>query len=265
VSYFITAASAAGQNATAPLGAPNLTYTTVAATHESWPFHDDFEVDQGWTVHSAPGLTSGAWELAAPVPGAGGPSHDGDGSGQCALTGSGDGAEVQGGTTSLVSPPFALGDASYGEAYLHYWRWFSNGLGGLPEVDMLLVEVSGDGGATWALLEQVGSMATWTQRVWRLRDSIALGDDVRVRFTAGDTGPPTPIEAAIDGVRIQVHACPESSPDINGDGVVDANDLVAVIVSWGACPDLPAPCAADVDGDGAVGFTDLMAVMGSWS
>jgi hypothetical protein len=73
------------------------------------------------------------------------------------------------------------------------------------------------------------------------------------------------VEGAIDGVRIQVHACPDGSPDVNGDGVVDAADLVAVIVSWGDCPGLPAPCAADVDGDGTVGYSDLVAVIKNWS
>jgi len=48
--------------------------------------------------------------------------------------------------------------------------------------------------------------------------------------------------------------------DIDGDGTTGFNDLLAVLATWGPCPD----CAEDVDDDGAVGFSDLLAVLASW-
>jgi subtilisin family serine protease len=52
--------------------------------------------------------------------------------------------------------------------------------------------------------------------------------------------------------------------DVDGDGVVNVADLVAVVAAWGPCP--PAGgCAADGDGDGAVGVTDLLLVILHWS
>ena len=56
-------------------------------------------------------------------------------------------------------------------------------------------------------------------------------------------------------------ACP-SPADVNGDGVVDVQDLVAVILAWGPCA---APCPEDIDASGEVDVADLVAVVLSWS
>jgi hypothetical protein len=52
--------------------------------------------------------------------------------------------------------------------------------------------------------------------------------------------------------------CPS---DVDGDGIVGVEDILAIIASWGPCP---SPCASDVDGDGNVGVNDLLEVVGSW-
>ena len=52
-------------------------------------------------------------------------------------------------------------------------------------------------------------------------------------------------------------ACPE---DINGDDLVDVNDVLGVIESWGDCP----ACPGDTNGDGAVDVDDLLAVVAAW-
>jgi hypothetical protein len=49
--------------------------------------------------------------------------------------------------------------------------------------------------------------------------------------------------------------------DVNADGVVDVDDLLAVLNTWGAC----AGCGADIDGDGGVDVDDLLAVLNNWS
>jgi hypothetical protein len=53
--------------------------------------------------------------------------------------------------------------------------------------------------------------------------------------------------------------------DVNGDGVVDIDDLFEVIGAWGDCPDSPALCPADVDDTGIVDIDDLFTVIGNWS
>lgn len=46
--------------------------------------------------------------------------------------------------------------------------------------------------------------------------------------------------------------------DVNGDGMVDVNDLNMILELFGsACDD----CSADVNGDGVVGMDDLMMMM----
>jgi hypothetical protein len=52
--------------------------------------------------------------------------------------------------------------------------------------------------------------------------------------------------------------------DVNGNGVVDVEDLVEVLLNWGPCPAPPAPCPADVNGDLDVNVQDLVQVIVNW-
>jgi hypothetical protein len=58
---------------------------------------------------------------------------------------------------------------------------------------------------------------------------------------------------------------PAPAADIDGDGGVDIDDLLAVVVAWGPCPGGPAPCPADLDRSGAVDIDDLLEVILAWS
>ena len=60
-------------------------------------------------------------------------------------------------------------------------------------------------------------------------------------------------------------ATPLAGPgDLNGDGVVDVNDLLIVITQWGACPAPPALCAGDANHDSVVDVNDLLIVITNW-
>jgi hypothetical protein len=48
--------------------------------------------------------------------------------------------------------------------------------------------------------------------------------------------------------------------DLDGDGNVDASDLLSLLVSWGPCKD----CPADFDGNGSVGASDLLVLLVNW-
>ena len=52
--------------------------------------------------------------------------------------------------------------------------------------------------------------------------------------------------------------------DVNGDGVVDVDDVLLLINAWGACG-LGQPCPADLDGDGVVGVNDMLIVLANWT
>jgi hypothetical protein len=70
--------------------------------------------------------------------------------------------------------------------------------------------------------------------------------------------------AALNGVQLfKVRA-----GDVTTDGLVDVDDLISVILSWGACPGPAQTCAPDIApypaGDGTVNADDLTAVILNW-
>jgi len=69
---------------------------------------------------------------------------------------------------------------------------------------------------------------------------------------------------ATDADRLQLLAALAASrADVDGDGIVDITDLLAVLGSWGPCP--PAgDCAPDLDCDGIVGIVDLLVLLNLW-
>jgi hypothetical protein len=52
--------------------------------------------------------------------------------------------------------------------------------------------------------------------------------------------------------------------DTNGDGVVNVDDLIAVVLGWGPCPAPPATCPADVNDSRTVDVDDLIMVILNW-
>ena len=67
-----------------------------------------------------------------------------------------------------------------------------------------------------------------------------------------------PLDADGNGV---IDACETVPGDATGDGLVNVDDLFAVIGQWGPC----SGCATDFDGNGFVDIDDLFTVIGNWS
>ena len=55
------------------------------------------------------------------------------------------------------------------------------------------------------------------------------------------------------------HACPA---DLNGDGLVEGDDLLRLLASWGECT--ASDCPEDLDGDGLVDGVDLTILLAAW-
>ncbi|MHC5022926.1 MAG: FG-GAP-like repeat-containing protein [Planctomycetota bacterium] len=53
--------------------------------------------------------------------------------------------------------------------------------------------------------------------------------------------------------------------DLDGDGIVDIADLLALLAGWGPCPSPPPGCAADADCNGEVDIVDLLTLLANWS
>lgn len=68
------------------------------------------------------------------------------------------------------------------------------------------------------------------------------GGDAVIRFTIGDN----------------IHG------DVNSDGIVDIDDVFAILAAWGSC-DNPDDCPEDVNDDDVVDIDDLFEVLANWS
>ena len=61
----------------------------------------------------------------------------------------------------------------------------------------------------------------------------------------------------VGGAEIPPPPCPA---DIDVDGEVGFNDLLAILAAWGEC----AECPEDIDDDGDVDFNDLLLLLAQW-
>jgi len=62
------------------------------------------------------------------------------------------------------------------------------------------------------------------------------------------------------GAVAEVDPAEDCQGDVDGDGSVGTNDLLAVIAAWGAC----SGCPADINDDGWVGTDDILGVIAAW-
>jgi len=190
-------------------------------------FQDDFESDLGWTVGIAgDDASTGIWERGDPLGTSAQPSTGVEiGSGtNCFFTGQGSPGgsvgenDVDGGTTTLVSPAI---DLSGGDARIGYWRWYNNTAGSAAGTDTFVIEVS-NGGA-WTNVETVGPGGSevsggWIYHEFLVSDLVAPSANVQVRFRASDLGEGSIVEAAIDEFQVFDVACDICQHDIGFGG-----------------------------------------------
>jgi hypothetical protein len=75
-----------------------------------------------------------------------------------------------------------------------------------------------------------------------------------------DVAPDSPLAEALQaGESLCEQAC---RADVNGDGVVNESDRLALLGAWGQCGE--GDCPADTDGDGQVGQFDLNVVLANF-
>jgi len=265
IDFYFAATGEVSGTVTEPLGAPEYFYSTGVGL-DTIAFFDDFETDQGWTVQNFP-LTAaftGEWMRAIPVPATGAPLVDVDpeGEGYCYVTDNRVGNfDVDSGATVLTSP---IIDASGGLASVSYSRWFFNGNGAH---DTLRVEISGDGGATWHLLEDVGPQGAggWESVTYPIPPALAT-NQFRIRFTASDLEAQAIVEAAVDAVRVNVISCENVGAcpaDWDASGQVNSNDISAFLSAWLDSVQ-NGTLQADFDQSGQVNSNDISAFLSAW-
>ena len=267
VAFYFSADTTSAHTQYWPADAPDTTFFTLSAYGLEVLFADDCNEDLGWTVSGY--VVDGPWERGIPITecNRGNPQYDADGSGWCYLTDNSAAnacnSDVDDGTTILTSP---IMDASGGSAMISYYRWYSNTYGNDPMNDIFEVEVSDDGGATWTNLETVGPGGSevdggWFYKEFVVDDFVEPTDQFQIRFKASDLNDGSVVEAGVDGIELKLIDCDGENPaDINGDGVVNTEDLLMLLGAWGPCPG----CPEDINDDDVVDTADLLLLLGNW-
>jgi len=244
-----------------PEGGASAPFEAVTATAApEVVFSDDATSDPGWTVGGD--ATDGHWERAIPSGGNNRPESDCGTDDWCWLTENraGGGDDVDGGSTTLTSPRI---DAT-GVKDISYCWWYRNiGGGNNVEDDVWTVNVSDDDGATWHILHQTGTTGPDVAGAWQTSsfslleiEGFEVNDLFRIQFVASDLNETSRVEAAVDNVELLLIDCdtPPCPGDLDDDGHVGTNEILAVLDAWGACQD----CPADVTGDGMVNVDDIL-------
>ncbi len=188
---------------------PSSPHPLFAATGVVSIVDDNFETDNGWTISGD--ATDGQWNRGTPVGGGerGDPPTDFDGSGQCFLTDNEEGnSDIDGGTTILTSPTFAL---TPGNTRVSYSRWFSNNFGDAPNEDVMRIFISNDGGATWVQADSAGPSLDagggWVEHNFSVSDFVEPTSTMRLKFEASDLINGSVVEAGLDALDVTTFEC----------------------------------------------------------
>ena len=227
-----------------PPDAPNSSYEAISASELTVVLDDAFETHEGWTVGAFDDdATGGVWVRVDPVgtyvntdPVQPEDDHSTDPGTVAYVTGQHYGgtagaSDVDGGKTTLITPMFALGDAT--DAIFSYWRWYTNDKGANAQQDVFEVDLSTDYGVSWTPIEMVGPTGPevsggWYYHEFRLRDYADPTDGVQLRFVASDYGGGSLVEAVIDDFQLRALSCaqPHLVASDPADGWIDARQPI---------------------------------------
>ncbi|MFN0060422.1 MAG: hypothetical protein ACKVX7_18350 [Planctomycetota bacterium] len=275
LAYYLSAETTSGLEIVSPSDAPSSSHAAIVADSEEVVVTYDMESASGWTAGVAGDTaTLGQWVRVDPVGTAAQPEDDHSAApgtfawvtGQGTVGGGIGAADVDSGTTTLVSPPLDL--LALNAPTISYWRWYSNDEGASPSLDVFVVQISANG-TTWVTVETVGptgaeASGSWFQHTFDPATFITLGSAVHVRFIANDAAPGSIIEAAIDDFEVHDVTC-ASGPvtfvrgDCNDDGgndIADATFFLSVLFSGVPMPDCVDAC--DSDDSGSLNIADVI-------
>jgi hypothetical protein len=205
VDYYVSINESGGESYADP-GSEFPNWAPVAAETEV-VLADNFEFNTGWAVVGA--LAEGDWQRGIPA-GSGGsrgdPPTDYDGSGSCFVSGNGYNIDIDGGTTTLLSPVIDLSD---GLSRISYARWYCNDAGSSPGIDVMRISISN--GGDWVAVDSAGptyqASGGWFEHSFLVQDFVTPTATVQVRFDASDLGAGSVVEAALDAFSAVTYRC----------------------------------------------------------
>lgn len=270
IDFYITADSTDGRTVSLPSAGPDAPFTATAV-EITIAFEDNMESGTGAWIAGVAGdtATTGQWELANPQGTAAQPEDDHSNPGtMCWVTGALAGSslgtyDVDNGATTLITPRLDASPAQADgiDAWLVYYRWYSNDQGAAPNSDSMPIEISNDDGATWTQLELVTeNLNRWERREFNIADFVTPTDQIRVRFVARDLSPGSIVEAAIDDVRLELRGCACAPADMNCDGELNFFDVLIFLDLFSASDP-----AADFNNDGEFNFFDVLIFLDMFS
>ena len=118
---------------------------------------------------------------------------------------------------------------------------------------MIELSISGPYGSFQTIAEEVPDNGRYQ---WLVPDNLLTSEDCHLRFTLS-TDPPAVAVTASPFTIINPNLIPG---DVNGDGIVNTEDLLLLLAAWGECQG----CPEDLNGDGVVNTTDLLALLAAW-
>jgi hypothetical protein len=193
-------------------------------------YEDEFTFDLGWTVTG--NATSGMWERGEPIGTTFNTSNDcnpdadvaGDCTDKCYITGNGGGTaaqdDVDNGNTILTSPVMDL--STYGDAWVHYSRWFFNDGGSGNPNDTMYIRVSN--GTTTVTIEKVHANSpnnsSWVSRSYRLSNYITVTNNMRMIIEVRDFTQGHLVEGGFDKfVVADSNAMSVQNPSLNNNSM----------------------------------------------
>jgi choice-of-anchor B domain-containing protein len=262
VAFYFSAQDSGGGTWTAPSGAPGATYSLLGVGAANVLFEDNFETDKGWTATDS-GVSSGFWERGIPVNDSSwdyDPISDSDGSGQCYLTENAAGnTDIDGGSVQLVSP---IIDMTGDEVWITYDYYLY--LTVADGIDMLLVEINNNGGSgAWTEIARhdTNGGTSWRSHTITQTDldnaGVVLNANMKIRFTANDTGTSSINEAGLDAFKVTSLACASvGDGDWDVDGDVDLLDYARMQACWGEVGVSAGCLPGDLTGDDTIDADD---------
>ena len=210
VRYYFTATDILEYFSSDPVDVPETSYAFWV--DDSYYYSSDMETSDGWTS-GAPGDDAysgiwtredpiGVWENDTPVQPE--DDHTPPSGTICWVTGNAESGtqgadDVDGGTTTLLSPVFDVN--GYTNLTFSYWRWYTNDTGNNPGEDEWVVQV--DDGSGWTDIERTTtSNRAWLQITYPLTDFVSATSTVQFRFVATDAGGGSVVEAGVDDFRL---------------------------------------------------------------